>query len=99
MVNLSGVSIFFRIRGKKNFKSNHVLVVVVLESKGLFCRVTQRSSPKEYFFGEERMWLKSNAYTMVMLYLCFRSIGSCVSVSLPDTGGSFTIRVVGPDWG
>ena len=55
----------FRIRGK-NFKSNHVLLVVVLESKGLFCRVTQRSSPKEYFFGEERLWLKSNAYTMIM---------------------------------
>ena len=47
-------------------ESNHVLVVVVLQSKSLFCRVTQRSSPKEYFFGEERMWLKSNAYTMVM---------------------------------
>ena len=55
LVELSGVFIFLEYAKKKNFKSNRVLVVVlVLQSKGLFCRVTQRSSPKEYFFGEER---------------------------------------------
>ena len=95
-MNLSGVSIFLEYAGKKNFKSNHVLVVVVLESKDLFCRGTQRSSPKEYFSGEER---KKQCLYDDYVYLCFRSIGSCVPVSLPDTGGSFTIRVVGPDWG
>ena len=32
------------------------------------------------------------------VYKCLRSIGSCIPVSLPDTGGSFTVPVVGLDW-
>ena len=47
LVKLSGVFLFLDF-AEKSFKSNRVL-----ESKGLFCCVTQRYSPKEYFFWEE----------------------------------------------